>query len=155
MEEYRKICDFSDGSFLAYTTGNFDNYRVTFFSADGTYVFSPRDTYFFDELLGFGANQSVWNSIVKVAEQINRSTNFEDVDFPVEIESLQAKKVISAIVAAMIAEERKANTKLGKRIKLLGIHQILIQGIEPKIAASWSRDKKWRIIDAECRKFNI
>lgn len=42
--------------------------------------------------------------------------------------------------------------KIGKRAKRLGIHQVLIENIEPEIAANFSKNKKWRELDKECKK---
>ena len=53
---------------------------------------------------------------------------------------------------AMIAEENKANTKLGKKIKRLGVHQILIENITPNISANYSKGMKWREIEKECKE---
>ena len=56
------------------------------------------------------------------------------------------------IYAAMVAEENKQFTRLGKRIKRLGVHQLLKEGLSPKEAANWSRGKAWRDLAAECEK---
>jgi len=52
----------------------------------------------------------------------------------------------------MVAEENRENAKLKKRIKRLGIHQVLIEGISPEIAANFSRDKVWIILDGIMKK---
>ena len=50
----------------------------------------------------------------------------------------------------MVAEENKQFTKLGKRIKRLGIHQILQENLDVAKAAQYSRGMKWREIHDEC-----
>jgi hypothetical protein len=50
----------------------------------------------------------------------------------------------SVIYGGMIAEENKANMILKKRIKRLGMHQILIENHSPADAAKFSFGKKWR-----------
>ena len=57
---------------------------------------------------------------------------------------------MTTIYAGMIAEERKAYTKLGKRVKRLGIHQVILEGMAPTRAANFSRGKAWREIAALC-----
>jgi hypothetical protein len=52
----------------------------------------------------------------------------------------------------MIAEENKENTKLGKRIKRLGMYQTLVEKLDPFLAANFSRGMKWQEIDEECHK---
>jgi hypothetical protein len=44
----------------------------------------------------------------------------------------------------MIAEENKENAILGKRIKRLGMHQVLIENMKPEEAAVFSKGKKWK-----------
>lgn len=51
----------------------------------------------------------------------------------------------------MVAEENKLGTKLGKRIKRLGIHQVLYDRYSPAAAASFSRGLSWTRIDNECK----
>ncbi len=49
------------------------------------------------------------------------------------------------------AKENKLGTKLGKRIKRLGIHQVLYDRYSPAAAASFSRGLPWTRIDNECK----
>lgn len=56
---------------------------------------------------------------------------------------------------AMISEEQKEHTKLGKRIKRLGIHKLLIEGIPVNKAANFMRGMKWREIDKICLKLGF
>jgi hypothetical protein len=53
----------------------------------------------------------------------------------------------SVIYAGMVAEENKTNAILKKRIKRLGMHQVLIERLDPNYAANYSRGKKWRDLD--------
>jgi len=55
----------------------------------------------------------------------------------------------------MVAEENKINTKLGKKIKRLGIHQILIEDINPNVAANFSKGMNWKKIETECKLRNF
>ena len=59
---------------------------------------------------------------------------------------------LAVVYAGMVAEENKAHTRLGKRVKRLGMHQVLILGIAPVLAATWSRGRKWNEIAKECAK---
>ncbi|WP_287129575.1 DUF7004 family protein [Candidatus Cyanaurora vandensis] len=51
----------------------------------------------------------------------------------------------------MVAEENKKFTKLGKRVKHLGVYQILIEGMPAHQAANFSKGKKWREIATDCK----
>ena len=59
-------------------------------------------------------------------------------------------KYFTIFYAGMIAEENKKHAILKKRIKRLGLHQILIEDADPKYAATFSEGKKWRELDVEC-----
>jgi hypothetical protein len=54
--------------------------------------------------------------------------------------------LFTILYAAFISEENKTHTKLGKRIKLLGIHQILFESKSPEDAANFSKGMPWRDI---------
>ena len=54
---------------------------------------------------------------------------------------------LNILYSGMIAEENKENKILKKRIKRLGIHQVLIDGISPEKAAVFSKGKKWKELD--------
>jgi hypothetical protein len=77
------------------------------------------------------------------------------LNIPTLNNTLKEKKFFSAYAAAIIAEERRARTKLGKRVKLLGYYQVLVLGYDPQIAANWSREKKWWKIASECKKYGF
>ena len=66
--------------------------------------------------------------------------------------ALAVDVVFTILYMAMIAEERKAYTKLGKRIKRLGIHALLIENVPVNSAANFMRGMGWREIDNLCRQ---
>ena len=66
--------------------------------------------------------------------------------------SLRASKYFLFVYYAMVAEENKKGSKLGKRIKLLGVYQVLIEGMNPLEASNFSKGLKWITISNHCRK---
>jgi hypothetical protein len=56
-------------------------------------------------------------------------------------------KWFSVLYAGMVAEENKQYTRLGKRIKRLGMYQVLILKRPPLHAANYSRNRKWFELD--------
>ena len=52
----------------------------------------------------------------------------------------------------MISEEKVTYTKLGKRIKRLGVHLLLLENASVSYAANIMRGKKWYDIDADCKE---
>ena len=43
----------------------------------------------------------------------------------------------------MVAEERKENTILGKRIKMLGVYNVLFDNLNPVYTAKYMRGMRW------------
>jgi hypothetical protein len=54
------------------------------------------------------------------------------------------------LYAGMVAEENKEGAILRKRIKRLGVHQLLIEERQAIYAENFSRSKPWREIAVEC-----
>ena len=52
----------------------------------------------------------------------------------------------------MVAEEKKAGTRLGKRIKRLGVYKLLVENLSVEESANFMRGMNWRQIDALCRE---
>jgi hypothetical protein len=53
----------------------------------------------------------------------------------------------NVLYAGMVAEENKEHALLKKRIKRLGMHQVLLENMEPEKAALFSKGKKWTELD--------
>lgn len=62
----------------------------------------------------------------------------------------EAEVVFGILYMTMISEENKANAILKKRIKRLGVHQVLKEGMRPEIAAEFSKGKKVPELALEC-----
>ncbi len=90
-------------------------------------------------LTGKDINEKVLDYISLVSEE------YQENHLKIEI-------LFTVLYAAFIAEENRARTKLGKRIKFLGIHQVLIEGISPEIAANYSRGMSWQNISKLCEE---
>ena len=60
--------------------------------------------------------------------------------------------IILGIFSVLLnAEENKKNTRLGKKIKRLGVHQVLKENLNIRVAANYSKGLGWRDIEQECR----
>lgn len=165
------ITAFDDRTYLCYTRGAFDNWRVTFLDSEGKQETSPKDTAFFDyflSLMAYGnTGREIFNIIKRMSKKISKGMDIdfdhlkdeiyeyaEELSIPEE-EKLRFEKAMMSVLAAMLSEEQKAFTKLGKKLKLLGLHQVLIGKMDPKIAANWSRGKPWREILAEYKRLCV
>ena len=63
--------------------------------------------------------------------------------------------MFTILYMAMIAEEKKEHTKLGKRIKRLGVHKLLVERVPVSEAANFMRGMGWREIDRMCREYGF
>ncbi len=154
------IKQFQDGSFLEYDNGKFDNWCVYLTNPDGNRR-PPRDTDYFNELKSFAEAYGVlkvYDDYVRVygmtGSQIDEKvlTNISLIANSYGQDALQMDIMLSILYMAMIAEERKENTRLGKRIKRLGIHALLIESRSVSDAANFMRGMGWRDIDRLCRE---
>lgn len=154
------IKHFPDGSFLEYDRGGFDDWCVYLIDASGKRK-PPRDIDYFAQLRSlaerFGTDK-VYNDYVKVYELTGKQVSKADLDCISRLSeeygasANQVDTIFSILYMAMIAEERKAGTRLGKRIKRLGIHKLLIENIPVREAANFMRGMGWRDIARLCEE---
>lgn len=126
----RIIKRFSDGSFLEYDWGNFDGWCVYHTDPNGIRK-APRDMDCFLELQSlsrrYGAGR-MYEDFVQIYDMTEKEINRDVLDNICWLAgsygkiSLRVDTVFSILYMAMVAEERKAGTRLGKRIKRLGVH---------------------------------
>lgn len=151
---------FSDGSRVEFDRGRFDNWCVYFKPSNDSRK-APSDIEYFRELQAlsaiYGANR-VYQDFVRVYDgtQSEVSTDtlglIEELSAHYRNDTLRVQKVFTIVYAAMVAEQNKQFTKLGKRVKRLGIYQVIIENMDVAMAATYSKDKKWRDVDGECTK---
>ncbi len=154
---------FGDGSRLEYDRGNFDDWCVWLTSPDGSRR-APRDVEYFERLAEYarrcGAAQ-LYADLAAVYARTTRNPEPSTADF---IGTLCAKYgadagalalLYSIIYMGMVAEENKENAPLGKRIKRLGLHQLLVEGLAPQEAADFSRGRTWRELAALCSERGV
>lgn len=156
----KMIKEFNDGSYLEYDRGSFDDWCVYLTKTDGTRK-PPRDTDYFQQLKElsntYGSDQ-VYKDYVKVYELTGKSVEDNVLNEISEIskkygeDSLEVDIIFSILYMAMIAEENKAFTKLGKRIKRLGIYKLLIENNSVQQSANFMRGMGWREISALCNE---
>ncbi|MBX2965337.1 MAG: hypothetical protein KF845_04265 [Cyclobacteriaceae bacterium] len=64
-----------------------------------------------------------------------------------ENDKIIVEQWFTVIYAGMIAEENKRFSILKKRVKRLGMHQVLKLNMSAKDAAKFSYEKKWKELD--------
>jgi len=151
------------GAKIYFGRGKFDDWCV-FLERPSAKAYAPLDTEyftFFAELAQASSPKAVYTSFQKIYAVTNAIVNPTASKIIVaESEEYrgaanEAEIWFAVIYGGMIAEENKANAILKKRVKHLGLYQVLIQNLPVKDAANWSRGRKWREIDAECRRFGF
>ena len=151
---------FPDGSFLEYDRGRIDDWCVYLTDAFGNRK-PPRDTDYFAQLRSlaeqFGVDK-VYSDYVKVYDLTGKQVSKDELDSVTLLSkeygasANQADIIFSILYMAMIAEEQKDRTRLGKRIKRLGIHKLLIENISVYKAANFMRGMEWRNIARLCEE---
>ena len=150
---------FSDGEAIGFGRGRIDNFCV-YHRIEGL-TRAPLDTEYFEFIKDLSLTYSpimVYRRFVTLYEHVEKNLSENSIslidrissDFPNEVRACQTYFTI--LYLAMVAEENYQETKLGKRLKRLGIHQILIEGMEVDAAANWSRGRPWREISEECER---
>lgn len=153
------IKEFSDGSLIEIGQGRFDDWCV-YLTIPTNNKHAPRDYKYFKVLKALGARygaDKVYNDFLEIYNLTSSDISEEVLDKISKMSEyyepycVKFDIVMTVIYLGMIAEENKAGTKLGKRIKRLGIHQVLKENLDPEIAANYSRGKGWKFIDYECK----
>ena len=151
---------YSDGSFLEYDTGTFDDWCV-YLTRPNQARYAPKDYQYFERFIKYGeafGNQLIYDDFVSVYDRTTKelyNSVFKHIHTLSEKYGQYAQNIeidLGIVYMGMIAEENKAFTKLGKRVKRLGMYQILFENLTPHQAANFSKGKKWREIDELCKK---
>ena len=155
-----KIKDFSNGCSLIYDSGKFDDWCIFYLTPDGRKI-PPLDTEYFKGLLDLSkifSVEKVYDDFKTVFYLAGKQVREEYLK---EIETLSksygqykfnAEGIFTILYAAMIAEENKEHSILGKRIKRLGVHMLLIDKESVDYAANFMRGVGWKELDKMCKE---
>lgn len=156
MDKRRLLKEFSDGDCLFFAPGKFDDFCVfkttkADRNAPLTFAQAPLDVDYFSQLVQFGniyGRYYCWNVFVMLYNVVEKEFS-QDVCEKITFLSknffgneLLGDKLFSVLYAAMVAEENKEFTVLGKSIKALGVHQILLEDVPVQIAANFSKGRR-------------
>ena len=151
----QKLNSFSNGGFIEFDSGCFDGWCV-FVTSPGNDRFAPNDVQYFTRLKVLGEKygpQKVYDDFVVIYNRTTKNVDpkvFELIAVLSRFYNSDAVEMeiwLNVVYAGMIAEENKENAILKKRIKRLGIHQVLIDNLSPEKAAVFSKGKKWKELD--------
>jgi hypothetical protein len=142
---------------VIFDTGRFDNWCVYVVESNGDKK-APFDETYFSDLYNISQKylrNKVYDDFVRIYEKTTKSIDpsvlvliNEIVSTYAEEDEIIVEQWFTVIYAGMIAEENKQNTILKKRVKRLGLHQVLILNMPAKDAAKFSYSKKWRELDS-------
>lgn len=149
---------FENGAAIYYTHGNFDRYCMCFVDENGERHF-PKDTEYFaalKELASLFGVKTVYEDFVKIYDETKNKINREMFNGINRLSQKysghewDAERTLSILYVTMVSEELKAHTMLGKRIKRLGVHKVLIENVPIGEAANFMRRMSWKKIDTLC-----
>lgn len=152
---------FKNGSFLEYDRGTFDDWCVYYTDSRGIRN-PPKDLDYFKQLQKLSrvyGNKKVhedFSIIYRITTNKIDKTVLEKISDIAssynDEHNLSVDILYTTLYMAMVAEENKANTRLGKRIKMLGVHSLIVESKDVEYATNFMRGMNWRQIDSLCRK---
>ena len=160
----RLIKQLQNNRSVIFDTGRFDDWCVYVVESNGSKK-APFDETYFSDLYRISQSypsNKVYNDFVMIYERTTRNIDenvLKLIDEIVETYNQEHKILVeqwlTVIYAGMIAEENKKNAILKKRIKRLGMHQVLMLNMPPRDAAKFGYGKKWRELDAIMRSLGF
>lgn len=150
-----KINSFSNGGYIGFQPGCFDEWCV-FVAKPGGKRFAPSDVQYFSRLKKLSekyGGQKIYDDFTVVFNRTTKTVDplvFDLIGVLSKFygdDALEMEIWLNVLYAAMISEENKAHAILKKRIKRLGMHQVLLDEVSPEEAAFFSKGKKWKELD--------
>ncbi len=156
----RLIKRFHDGSLLEYGRGAFDDWCI-YLTQPAILRYAPKDVDYFVDVARYAQRHSsliVYRHFIAVYERTDQAIQkpvlelIEQLSKNYGLDAGAVEITFTILYAGMVAEQNKKHTRLGKRVKRLGVHQILMENMSPEQAAHFSKGKSWHAIAAECQK---
>lgn len=142
----RDIKKFPDGTKLEFDWGGFDEWCVFYSSSKGRHA--PKDVEYFTEINKLGeiyGKDKMYNDFIELHAATRKEFNPDLSQWITDVvskeygsDALAIDKLFTIIYAGMVAEENKKNAYVGKYMKLLGLFQVLIEGMPPAEAAKFT-----------------
>jgi len=156
------ITELEDGTVIERDRGSFDDYCV-YVTRPGEQKYAPRDTEYFSffiEKSNRYTPERIYQDYVSIYDNTSAAINnnvIEHIKTDIsnnydEYDRLEFILWYIVIYLGMVAEENKQYAVLKKRIKRLGMHQILFDHMSANQAANYSRGRKVAELDPLCRE---
>ncbi|MBN2890500.1 MAG: hypothetical protein JXL97_01405 [Bacteroidales bacterium] len=158
-----QIKTISDGSIIEFDSGLFDEWCV-YLKRNGENRTAPRDVQYFAELQGLAkkyTSKKLYDDFLRIYSATDSKINEQVLNRITQISKDYGEDEIivdiwlTVLYAGMVAEENKKYAILKKRIKRLGMYQVLIENRTPGFAANFSKGKKWRELDGIMKKYGF
>jgi hypothetical protein len=145
---------------VEFDNGLFDAWCV-YLTRQGMQRYAPKDTEYFSILQQLGnthGHAKIYNDFISFYTPTSKNIEgnilqlISTISESYAADTAEIDTWFTVIYAGMVAEENKINAILKKRIKRLGMHQVLMEGKEPLYAANFSKGKKWKELDVLMRQ---
>lgn len=158
-----------DKHIIEFDKGSFDNWCV-FLKKENERRYAPKDVEYFSALKQLGnkhLHQKIYDDFLLYYNHTTKNVSKKVLRIITEIaetydEDAEEMDIwFSVIYAGMVAEENKENSILGKRIKRLGMYQVLCENMDAEKAANFSRKPEnyqgvwWRYLDGLMKERNF
>ena len=141
---------------LGFGRGSFDEWCI--YVIGGPYQKFPLDSWYFQILLDWTKHrqaEDIYDDFITIYDKTGKAVASNVLDeicalsysYP---DYIQACVIWTILYMGMIAEENKEGAILKKRIKRLGVYQVLIEGVSPSVAADYSRGQSADYLDKVC-----
>ena len=150
-----------DNASVILDQGSFDEWCV--YITDGTNRFAPTDSWYFQLLIEMGQEKApgaIYNDFCRIYELTTEAVAEEVLELIYAISTqyadvARAATVFKVLYYGMIAEENKKGLDgeklpLRKRIKRLGVYMVLMEDVQPMVAANYSRGLGADYLDKVC-----
>ena len=152
-----------NGSLIEFDDGSFDSWCVYLTRKDKE-RYAPKDLEYFTVLNHLGKKygpRKVYDDFVKIYKRTYKIIDKELLRKITRIsedygqDKHKINTWLTIIYAGMVAEENKEKAILKKRVKRLGMYQLLVEQYTPDYAANFSKGKNWKELDAIMKRFGF
>lgn len=145
---------------LYFAPGNFDEWCIFLQTNAIGYERVPTDAWYFGVLNDWAqylVPDYIYYDFIRIYEAVAQAVAQDTISLIERISFAypdydQACVIWTILYMGMIAEENKANKILGKRLKRLGVYQVLIEGLSPEEAANFSRGRSTLELAPHCNE---
>ena len=154
------ITRFQDKTYLCYGRGRFDDYCVFYKNSKGKLI-PPLDIEYFGQMKRLAnkyGTQQVYKDFVNLFNRTGKEKDkkvfrwIRDISKKYGEDAVKVQKTFAILYLSMLAEENKEGSIIGKRIKRLGIHTLLLLNKDVYYSANFMKKMKWRQIDKICKE---